>query len=382
MSSTLPPLSLYIHFPWCIKKCPYCDFNSHESGSRSLPESQYINKLLGDLDSQKNHVAGRCIETVFMGGGTPSLFSGESIARLLSRIKERVKLSDEAEITLESNPGTLDKKNLTGYICAGVNRLSIGVQSFQDVLLQQLGRIHSGEEAIEMIKAARKCGFTNINLDLMHGLPGQTTAQALFDLEQALSQNPTHISWYQLTIEPNTLFYKRPPALPEEEVLWSIQQAGQQLLEESGYCQYEVSAYALPGYECRHNLNYWRFGDYLGLGAGAHGKLTDNSGTVIRSTSRRIPNEYIKSAEPFSYQKVAGEDLPGEFLMNVLRLKEGFELDLFRKRTGLADAMLGNFLEAAISKGLIAHGDRMPGDKIIPTERGFQHLNELLLLAI
>lgn len=342
-----------------------------------MPEAQYVNKLLEQLASQLPFAGERQIQTIFMGGGTPSLFSGSAITELLSGIAGRVNLSQHAEITIEANPGATDRKNLEAYLLAGVNRLSVGVQSFQDQFLRQLGRIHSGKDALEMISSAKQSGFTNFNIDLMHGLPGQSLEQAMTDLEQAISLYPTHISWYQLTIEPNTRFYKRPPELPEEEVLWSIQEAGLRLLERSGYVQYEVSAYTLPGHECQHNLNYWRFGDYLGIGAGAHGKISRESGSILRSVSKKMPQEYLQSVIPSSYKEIPQGELVSEFLLNTLRLKGGFEAELFSARTGLPSSHLEAFITEARGKGLLQIENR-----IMPSDLGYRHLNDLLLLVI
>lgn len=372
----LPPLSLYIHFPWCIKKCPYCDFNSHELRG-PLPESEYIEKMLSDLRMQATQTGNRTIETVFIGGGTPSLISGSSIRFLLNQVQSIVDLKATAEITLECNPGTLDQGYLSEYFSAGVNRLSIGVQSFQDKYLTRLGRIHSAKQAQEMIEAALAIGFDNINVDLMHGLPEQNQQDALKDLEMAVNQGVSHISWYQLTIEPNTFFYSNSPELPGEETLWSNQLAGQAYLESNSYKQYEVSAYALAGSECKHNLNYWLFGDYIGIGAGAHGKITNSSGNISRTLSKKIPNEYMMSQIPTKELSVEHREIVGEFLMNAMRLKDGFDSELFSQRTGLDPSQLGNFLDKAVERGLVTSNKRIKA-----TKKGYDHLNELLLMAI
>lgn len=336
-----------------------------------------MDKLLEQLVSQLAFAGERQIETIFMGGGTPSLFSGLAITELLSGIASKVNLSQHAEITIEANPGATDRKNLQAYLLAGVNRLSVGVQSFQDQCLRQLGRIHSGDDALAMISSAKQSGFSNFNIDLMHGLPGQSLEQAMADLEQAISLHPTHISWYQLTIEPNTRFYKYPPELPEEDALWSIQEAGHEFLQKSGYVQYEVSAYALPDNECQHNLNYWRFGDYLGIGAGAHGKISRESGSILRSVTKKMPREYLQSVIPCSYKEVPDGELVSEFLLNALRLKDGFEAELFSARTGLPLSHLDAFITEARGKGLLQFKDR-----IRPSDLGYRHLNDLLLMVI
>lgn len=269
----LPPLSLYIHIPWCVRKCPYCDFNSHQAGP-SLPEDDYIDALLADLEQEMPAVQGRPISTIFFGGGTPSLFSAAALGRLLRGVEQRIPFATDIEITLEANPGTFEQEKFKAYRQTGINRLSIGVQSFQPAKLEKLGRIHNGDEAVRAAGMARAAGFDNFNLDLMHGLPDQSLDDALSDLRQAIELAPTHLSWYQLTLEPNTVFWSQPPELPEDDILWDIQEAGQTLMAKHGYRQYEVSAYAQAGRAARHNLNYWRFGDFIGIGAGAHGKLS------------------------------------------------------------------------------------------------------------
>jgi len=292
--TALPPLSLYIHFPWCVRKCPYCDFNSHAVRG-DLPEDQYIDALLADLESDLPRVWGRPVRSVFLGGGTPSLFSPEAIERLLAGVRARVTLVPEAEVTLEANPGTVETERFRGYRAAGVNRLSIGIQSFQPEQLQKLGRIHGRDEALAAAQAARAAGFDNFNLDLMFGLPQQTLDEALADLRTALALNPTHLSLYQLTLEPNTLFHAQPPELPDEDVLAAMQEALQAELADAGFTQYEVSAYARAGRRCRHNLNYWQFGDYLGIGAGAHAKITDADG-ITRLWKVKQPRNFLETA--------------------------------------------------------------------------------------
>ena len=373
----LPPLSLYIHIPWCVRKCPYCDFNSHAAG-QSLPERAYVEALLADLDQDLPKVGGRTVETVFFGGGTPSLFSPGSIATILEGVKARLPLSPEAEITLEANPGTAESGKFKGFREAGVNRLSIGVQSFNDRHLQALGRIHGSEEARRAATMAKEAGFNNFNLDLMFGLPKQTREEALEDIRAALALEPTHISFYQLTLEPNTLFHKYPPSLPGDEAIWEIQEACQALLAGAGFQQYEVSAYAREGFRCRHNENYWRFGDYLGVGAGAHGKLTDPSGNIARLWKVRHPARYMETAGTAA--SIGGSDaihqmdLPLEFLMNHLRLREGFGEAVFGKRTGLPLQALEPGLSACIQGGLL---ERREGT-IRCTGKGWNFLDSVL----
>ncbi len=284
----LPPLALYVHIPWCVRKCPYCDFNSHAAGPE-LPEEAYVDALLADLEQDLRHVHGRRLGSIFFGGGTPSLFSAKALGRLLEGVERRVGFADGIEITLEANPGTFEQVKFADYRRLGINRLSIGVQSFQADKLQALGRIHDGAEAVRAADMARQAGFDNFNLDLMHGLPGQSLDDALADLRQALALAPTHLSWYQLTMEPNTVFWSQPPELPEDDILWDIQEAGQALLDEHGYRQYETSAYARDGLHARHNLNYWSFGDFLGIGAGAHAKLSAPDGRIVRTWKTRLP---------------------------------------------------------------------------------------------
>jgi len=373
-----PPLSLYIHVPWCIRKCPYCDFNSHAAAD-DLPEDAYIDALLSDLDSELPAVWGRTIQTVFIGGGTPSLLSGNAIDRLLSGVRARLPLKPDIEITLEANPGSAEQERFAAYRDAGVTRLSIGVQSFADSSLQALGRVHDSNEALRAARAARQAGFDKINLDLMFGLPAQTVEQALADLQTAISLTPGHLSWYQLTLEPNTLFHAQPPILPDDDAKWEIQQAGQSLLSAEGYTQYEVSAYASGGNRCRHNLNYWRFGDYIGIGAGAHGKITDGGhGVVTRRWKTRHPRHYLASAGCDSCidgerQLDAGTAI-FEFALNHLRLNDGFHLDAFESASGLSRERLLPFVQAAVTAGLLTQ----QGDHIRHTETGWRFLDDLV----
>ena len=342
-SLRLPPLSLYVHIPWCVRKCPYCDFNSHTNNGDALPESGYVDALLADLATEASNekLQGRQLVSIFFGGGTPSLFSAAAIARILDGAEQRIGFAPAIEITLEANPGTIEQQKFKGFREAGVNRLSIGIQSFNDAHLERLGRIHNGAEALSAIGIARQAGFDNINLDLMHGLPEQTPEQAIADLQQAIDLQPEHLSWYQLTIEPNTAFHSHPPLLPVENTLERIQSQGQQLLDCAGFSAYEISAYARPQRQSQHNCNYWQFGDYLGIGAGAHGKITDvNQQKILRTRKTRQPNDYLSRlstgndylVEQFS---LASTELPLEFLMNALRLKEGVPAALFTERTGI-----------------------------------------------
>jgi putative oxygen-independent coproporphyrinogen III oxidase len=375
---SLPPLSLYIHLPWCVRKCPYCDFNSHAVGE-VLPEESYVDALLRDLEFDLPRVWGRRLQSIFLGGGTPSLFSAQAMDRLLSGIRARIPVNAQAEITLEANPGTAEQACFHGYREAGINRLSIGVQSFHDAYLQQLGRIHRSDEAVNAVAMAKAAGFENINLDLMFALPGQTEASAQADVRQAMELAPTHISYYQLTLEPNTAFYHEPPQLPQEDAAWEIQQQGKALLAAAGFVQYETSAYAKAGRQCAHNLNYWQFGDYLGIGAGAHGKITDAAQqTVTRLAKRRNPKDYMAMAgEALCIQgerTLAPEDRVLEFMMNALRLTAGFPQALFQQHTGMPISALQDSLQLAQEKALLL----VEGEIVRPTEKGQQFLNDLL----
>ncbi len=370
----LPPLSLYVHIPWCVRKCPYCDFNSHES--REIPEADYVAALLRDLDEDLHLAQGRRLRSVFFGGGTPSLFKAQSIGRVLEAVERHIGFDEGIEITLETNPGTAEYHQLEGYRTAGVNRLSFGVQSFNDQHLQALGRIHDSSEARQAYTAARRAGFNNINLDLMHGLPGQTTNDACSDLQQAINLQPEHISWYQLTIEPNTVFYSRPPALPEDEVLADIQDAGQKLLQDAGYQQYEVSAYSRTTRQSLHNLNYWQFGDYLALGAGAHGKISTPGKGILRYRKTRKPGDYLDPQKPFTagHDYVEPRQQTLEFMMNALRLVEGVPRQWFAERTEVTDATLERYLPQLVERGLLeAHPHRLQ-----PTSLGLRFLNDTL----
>jgi putative oxygen-independent coproporphyrinogen III oxidase len=369
----LIPLSLYIHVPWCVRKCPYCDFNSHERGD--IPEQAYLAALIEDISGDLHQVAGRRIETVFIGGGTPSLMSGDFYQTLFSEIRQRIEIAADAEITLEANPGTLEQGRFEAYRAAGINRLSIGVQSFNPTHLQALGRIHGKDEAILAAEAARRAGFDNFNLDLMHGLPGQGREQALADLEQAIALGPTHLSWYELTIEPNTAFYSNPPEQPDSDEMADTEEAGFALLARHGFERYEISAFAQPGQRCRHNLNYWQFGDYLGIGAGAHGKLTDADGRILRYQKTRLPEHYLAGGERTRQQRALEPDeLPMEYFLNTLRLIEGAPASLFEERTGQTLDALSATLASLRSKQLLTPDTSNIGCSAL----GIRHLNRVL----
>ncbi|MGB4072583.1 radical SAM family heme chaperone HemW [Pseudomonas sp.] len=371
----LPPLALYVHIPWCVKKCPYCDFNSHAAGP-TLPEEEYVDALLADLDNDLSQVHGRPLTSIFFGGGTPSLFSAKALGRLLQGVERRVTFASDIEITLEANPGTFEQAKFRDYRSLGINRLSIGVQSFQEAKLKALGRIHDGNEAIRAADMARAAGFDNFNLDLMHGLPDQSIEDALFDLRTAIAQQPTHLSWYQLTMEPNTVFWSQPPQLPEDDLLWDIQEAGQALLAAEGYAQYEVSAYAQAGKAARHNLNYWTFGDFLGIGAGAHAKLSQPDGSISRSWKTRLPKDYLDASKAFSagVRPLGADELPFEFLMNVLRLTDGIASELFTQRCGLPLSLLAAARNEAQQRGLMLADPQ----RLVATREGQLFLNDLL----
>ncbi len=376
--TSLPPLTLYIHLPWCARKCPYCDFNSHAVRD-AIPEGAYIDALVADLEQERLQAQGRQIQAVFIGGGTPSLFSGEAIARLLSEIRARLFLRRDIEITLEANPGAIEQRKLAEFRAAGVNRLSIGAQSFNDACLGSLGRIHDGREAIEAVEAAHAAGFRNINIDTMFGLPGQEIQACLEDLRTAVGLAPTHISFYQLTLEPNTVFYKCPPALPHEDAVWEMQTQGRRFLADWGYRRYEVSAYARTDKRCEHNMNYWRFGDYLGIGAGAHGKLScAATQSISRRWKHRQPREYIQRAiggDPVAGERVlSADDAVFEFMLNALRLTSGFELRLFAERTGLPAHMLASRMTKLVGRGLLWRRGRRVG----PTSLGTRFLDDVV----
>ena len=376
---TLPPLSLYVHIPWCVRKCPYCDFNSHEA-TGAVPEREYLTALIADLESALPMVWGRPVRTVFIGGGTPSLFSAGAIDELLATVRARLPLATDAEITLEANPGTFEAEKFAGFRAAGVNRLSIGIQSFHAPHLRALGRIHDDAQARAAIDIAR-ANFDNFNLDLMYGLPGQTIEQALADIESALAYSPSHVSAYHLTIEPNTAFYRTPPQLPADDLAADMQQAIEAKLAAAGFRHYETSAFARPGQEARHNLNYWRFGDYLGIGAGAHGKLSFPD-RVLRQMRRKHPRQYLEAAKTGNWVQeenpVEVSALPFEFMMNALRLIDGVELSLFEERTSLTFLSVQKQLASAEDKGLLER-DHL---RLRPTLKGQRFLNDLLQIFL
>lgn len=352
MAKGLPPLSLYIHIPWCVQKCPYCDFNSHALKGE-VPHQEYVEHLLKDLDESLHLVQGRQLSTIFIGGGTPSLLSSQAMQLLMDGVRERIPLSTGCEVTMEANPGTVEAERFSGYQQAGINRISIGVQSFDAEKLTRLGRIHGPQEAERAAQLATGLGLRSFNLDLMHGLPDQSIEQALSDLRQAIALNPPHLSWYQLTIEPNTLFASRPPKLPDDDDLWDIFEQGDQLLREAGYEQYETSAYAKPGYRCEHNLNYWRFGDYLGIGCGAHGKITLADGKIMRTVKTRHPKGFMRGEYLDKQFMVADEDKAFEFFMNRFRLLEPCPRQDFVELTGLAEQQVRPALDNAIQAGYL-----------------------------
>ncbi|AMM26797.1 radical SAM family heme chaperone HemW [Variovorax sp. PAMC 28711] len=381
--AALPPLSLYVHLPWCLRKCPYCDFNSHEwrdAGGGDFPEQRYLDALIADLDAALPLVWGRQVHTIFIGGGTPSLFSPAAIDRLLGDLRARLKLAPDCEITLEANPGTFERDRFRAYRAAGVTRLSVGVQSFNDDHLKALGRVHDGAQAIAAVEEAASA-FDTFNLDLMYALPGQTLAQLDADLTKALTLAPPHLSVYHLTIEPNTYFAKFPPAVPEDDDAYAMLDRLTERTAEQGFARYEVSAYAKDGHRCAHNLNYWQFGDYLGIGAGAHSKLSF-AHRIVRQVRLRDPRRYmdgaLAGAAVAKSDDVPIADLPFEFMLNALRLKDGFTLAQFGERTGLATTAIQRGLEEAEKKGLVARDLR----HVWPTEHGLDFLNDLQTLFL
>ncbi|WP_292968521.1 radical SAM family heme chaperone HemW [Pantoea sp. UBA4549] len=371
----LPPLSLYIHIPWCVQKCPYCDFNSHALKGE-VPHLEYVQHLLQDLEQDLPLTAGREVRTIFIGGGTPSLLSSHAMQTLMDGVRARLPLAADAEITMEANPGTVEADRFSGYQAAGINRISIGVQSFSPQKLERLGRIHGPQEAKRAAELAAALGLRSFNLDLMHGLPDQSLEEALDDLRQAIALNPPHLSWYQLTIEPNTLFGSRPPQLPDDDALWDIYEQGHQLLTAAGYQQYETSAYAKPGYRCEHNLNYWRFGDYLGIGCGAHGKLTQPDGRIVRTVKTRHPRGFMKGNYLDKQHEVANEDKPFEFFMNRFRLLEAAPRVEFQRYTGLDEQAIRAQMDQAIAAGYVTES----ASEWQITEKGKLFLNSLLEL--
>ena len=378
-----PPLSLYVHLPWCVRKCPYCDFNSHE-GKGALPFEGYVDALIRDLDQDLPLVWGRSIHSVFFGGGTPSLFPPEQIDRFLQSASSRLRFAPNLEITLETNPGTAEHGRFDRYLAAGVNRISFGIQSFDDGCLKRLGRIHDSAEAERAVKLAQDAGFDNFNLDLMYALPGQDLAMAEHDLQRAFALRPTHISHYQLTLEPNTMFFARPPkGLPDDDSAWDMQEHCQALLADAGYAQYEVSAYAQPGRQCAHNLNYWRFGDYLGIGAGAHGKLTLGADQdILRRWKTKHPTVYLAEAgTPASLggdERISPERRPFEFMLNALRLNEGFALADFETWTGLDRSRIAASLQQAGARGWVSEAN----GRVAPTELGRRFTNDVIELFL
>jgi len=378
--AALPPLSLYVHLPWCLKKCPYCDFNSHEMRAAELPEQRYLAALMADLEAALPLTWGRTVHSIFIGGGTPSLFSPEAIDRLLSGIRARLRLEADCEITLEANPGTFEKDRFRAFRGAGVTRLSVGVQSFNDSFLKTLGRVHDSAQALAAVEEAAQA-FDTFNLDLMYALPGQTLADVKQDMARALSFAPPHISIYQLTIEPNTFFAKYPPPLPEDDTAYDMLDLITDMTGAAGLQRYEVSAYAAPGHRCFHNLNYWQFGDYLGLGAGAHSKLSF-AHRVVRQVRFREPGRYMDQALAghclAQDEEVSRADLPFEFMLNALRLKDGFALQLFSERTGLAITAIQAALEQAEAQGLIVRDLA----RVTPSVRGFDFLSDLQSLFL
>ncbi len=391
---SLPPLSLYVHLPWCVRKCPYCDFNSHEyrdGAGGPPPFTAYVDALIADLDVDLPLAWGRTVHSVFFGGGTPSLFPAEAIDRFLQAASARLRFAPGCEITLETNPGTAEHGRFEDYLRAGVNRVSFGIQSFDDDCLRRLGRIHDSAQAEAAVKLAQDAGIDNLNLDLMYALPGQTLPMALHDLDRAFALAPAHVSHYQLTLEPNTVFAARPPEhLPDEDLAWDMQEQGQAALAAAGYAQYEISAYARPGRQCAHNLNYWRFGDYLGIGAGAHGKLTlpaggeggDGAGRILRRWKTKHPAAYlVQAGTPAAIggdEDIAPSQRPFEYMLNLLRLREGFTPEAFEARTGLSrDAIAAPLSEALAAGWLVEEAGRLR-----PTEAGLRFANDVIALFL
>ncbi|PHQ76181.1 MAG: YggW family oxidoreductase [Shewanella sp.] len=372
---TLPPLSLYIHIPWCVQKCPYCDFNSHGQNGE-LPQQEYVDALLADLRNDLHYVQGRKIHTIFIGGGTPSLFDAAQIERLLTGVNGMIPFSEQIEITMEANPGTLEHDDFEAYSKAGVTRLSIGVQSFSTDKLNLLGRIHGKDEAQIAAQKAQSSGYRSFNLDLMHGLPNQSFEEAMADIDTAAKLSPPHLSWYQLTIEQNTLFHSKPPQLPDDEALWHIYEQGQKKLADLGYEQYEISAYAKPGFQCQHNINYWQFGDYLGIGCGAHGKVTLlEQNQILRTVKIKHPKGYLAADEyTFDTIEVTEDERPLEYLMNRFRLMSAIPKAEFEQRTGLSHRVIAQGIEKAKNKTLLIENET----HWELTAKGKMFVNELL----
>jgi len=373
----LPPLSLYVHIPWCVQKCPYCDFNSHGQKGE-IPEQAYLQHLVADLKADlirfKDSIQQRPLHSIFIGGGTPSLFSAQGIAFLLAEIQKLIEFSPHIEITMEANPGTVEAERFQAYVQAGVTRISMGIQSFSDEKLQALGRIHNAQEAKSAVEIARVSGLKSFNLDLMHGLPNQTLEQALDDLRQAIALAPPHLSWYQLTIEPNTMFAYRPPQLPDDDELWDIFEQGHKLLTEAGYQQYETSAYAKVGFQCQHNLNYWRFGDYLAIGCGAHGKMSFEQGDILRYSKTKHPKGYMRGEYLYEEKNVPDNERAFEFFMNRFRLLEAVAKIEFEQFTGLSKSAVKQQIDFAVKQNYILETE----SHWQITEHGKLFLNELL----
>lgn len=382
-----PPLTLYLHLPWCVQKCPYCDFNSHTAGE-TTDKRRYIAALMNDIRFEAERAGDRVVETVFFGGGTPSYFSAAEIETLVGEATASFNLASDAEITMEANPGTVERDRLVDYRSAGINRLSLGAQSFNEDSLRRLGRIHGTHEILAAWRDAEKAGFDSINLDLMYALPGQSLDMAMFDLQRAITLSPQHLSWYQLTLEPNTVFHARPPAdLPDEDLSWEIEDRGHELLGAAGFEHYETSAFARQGFACRHNLNYWQFGDYLAVGAGAHGKYTDDGGNVWRYRKPAHPASYMKASETgqleVRMQLLAEADLLFEFMLNALRLKRGFTTGDFEARTGLPWSAAEPGVARAVSLTLMTGCDGSGGNAhFLPTDQGRRFLNDLQALFL
>lgn len=377
---SLPPLTLYVHLPWCVRKCPYCDFNSYEARG-ALPEREYVDAVLRDVRLEAPLAQGRVVESVFIGGGTPSLFSGDAIAAVLSGIRGELELSRDVEVTLEANPGAVEEGRFAAFRSAGVDRLSIGVQSFRDEPLRRLGRVHDGEAALRAVASARAAGFDNLNLDLMYGLPGDDASGALFDLERAMELAPTHLSWYQLTLEPNTAFERRPPPLPDDDVIADIESRGRALIAAAGFERYEISAYAQPGRRCRHNLNYWAFGDYLGVGAGAHGKVT-SADAFERRARVRNPRTYVMRAGTAAVATCERVDSASqaatEFLLNALRLTGGVDVAIFEARAGQSVDAIRAPRASAVERGWLDPDEAL----LRATPAGLERLNRVLELFV
>lgn len=374
---SVPPLSLYIHIPWCVQKCPYCDFNSHTLKGE-IPQQEYIQHVLNDLQQDAQLIGNRTVKTIFIGGGTPSLLSAESMQVLMDGVRNIITLDSQAEVTMEANPGTVEAERFYAYQQAGINRISIGVQSFGSDKLISLGRIHGPEEAKKAARLAAELGLRSFNLDLMHGLPAQTFSEGLSDLRQAIELSPPHLSWYQLTIEPNTQFGSRPPVLPDDDALWEIYTKGHQMLTAAGYQQYETSAYAKPGFQCQHNINYWRFGDYLGVGCGAHGKISFADGRILRTVKVKHPRGYMEGRYLDKSHQVSDEDRPFEYFMNRFRLLEAMERSDFTRFTGLSEAHIRPQLDQALKQGYITE----TAAQWQITQHGKLFLNSLLELFL